>query len=614
MKHLKIWDIRRGEIECELSSPRRPLDLAFDGEKLLVASDRNYVAVWDLAGNLPLEPVHMPWKTSGDPHSSPLRQSPCALTLSTSQGILVVAYSGQPATVWDLKEDAFIGHCGKMLSTGETSTHPVVALALNPNPDHALLAVTYLDGDLALLNPFTNQELKCLRAGCQSLAASPNGQLLAAGGACGVINVYEFDTLKMLYRVKSTNSFIKQLSFSKNGRLLADIRGPQCTIWEPETLLQDAPGDDSSGTTSSSMIETISLDAKTKVNCIIPHPTSDEIFCGMDNGSVILHSRKTAMPVKTIFEHTSSIRFIAYCEMSGALLSIDVANRILLHRLESSQSSTGIGDVSLVFASSLASELAATDILVGEDVGKFVLATRGSLHLFHLDSGGCERDEVCSHTVGVRKLLRHWTLSDRFLCVDDFNLRLLAWTDLRELSRVSLFIDNDTAHLKSATLFLSGNTSWIVAELLNPISWTNTANVVLYDVSSIDGAPARGKEFPDILGKMESDKSKNGSPLEHENSFTLEKHVALPSGVAHTFGYSQKGRLVFLDNTGWVCSVDLFQAAMKATSNLQISKHFFIPSDWIAGRRNIVCAIARDEIILARGDGLIIIKGWLTYI
>jgi hypothetical protein len=56
-----------------------------------------------------------------------------------------------------MEEDTYAGSCGKKLSNGETSTHVVVALAFNPNPDISLLAVAYLDGDLALIDPFTDR-------------------------------------------------------------------------------------------------------------------------------------------------------------------------------------------------------------------------------------------------------------------------------------------------------------------------------------------------------------------------------------------------------------------------------------------------------------------------
>lgn len=269
MKMVKVWDMRSGHVVHSLASPPRPLEMQFDGETLLVASRNNYIATWDLGHDARPESVRRPWCDTDTPglNRSPPRGTPCALTLSTSHGILAVAYSGQPITLWDMKEDAYAGNCGKKLSSGETCTHAVVALAFNPNPDISLLAVAYLDGDLALLDPFADQQLECFRANCQTLAPSPNGRLLAAGGANGIIHVYEFVTFKLLYRVKSSNSYIKQIAFTRDSLLLADIRGAQCSVWEPEALLRDSLSEDSSGPSSTTVVETVFHGSQSKDHC-----------------------------------------------------------------------------------------------------------------------------------------------------------------------------------------------------------------------------------------------------------------------------------------------------------------------------------------------------------
>ncbi|CDM29077.1 hypothetical protein DTO013E5_5806 [Penicillium roqueforti] len=199
MKLVKVWDFRSGQVVHSLASPLRPMGMEFDADMLLIASSNNYVATWDLGRSSRPESVRRPWYETDTPNRTPPRGALCALTLSTNQGMLAVAYSGRLIVLWDMEEDAYAGSCGKKLSNGDTSTHVVVALAFNPNPDISLLAVAYLDGDLALLDPFADKQLECFRANCQTLAPSPDGRLLAAGGANGIIHVYEFDTFKLLY-------------------------------------------------------------------------------------------------------------------------------------------------------------------------------------------------------------------------------------------------------------------------------------------------------------------------------------------------------------------------------------------------------------------------------
>ncbi|KAK0723314.1 P-loop containing nucleoside triphosphate hydrolase protein [Lasiosphaeria miniovina] len=81
-----------------------------------------------------------------------------ALTLSTSHGMLIVVYNGRPITLWGMDEDTYTGSCGKKLSSGDISTHMIIALAFSLKPSIRLLVVTYLDSDLALLDPFVDQQ------------------------------------------------------------------------------------------------------------------------------------------------------------------------------------------------------------------------------------------------------------------------------------------------------------------------------------------------------------------------------------------------------------------------------------------------------------------------
>jgi WD40 repeat protein len=123
--------------------------------------------------------------------------------------MMAIAYSGRSIVLWDLGQDSYYGTCGKKLPNGETSSHLVSALVFNPSINIGLLAVSYLDGELVVLDPFNDHELVGIRANCHTLAVSPDGRLLAGGAGSGIIDIYGFGTLKLHYRVKSSNFYIK---------------------------------------------------------------------------------------------------------------------------------------------------------------------------------------------------------------------------------------------------------------------------------------------------------------------------------------------------------------------------------------------------------------------
>ncbi|KAJ5769205.1 hypothetical protein N7520_003764 [Penicillium odoratum] len=623
---IKIWDIRSGEVIHSFASLPRPMAMEFDDETLLVASGNNYIASWHLGHDVEPTSVLVPWCDTNTPETSRKlpRGSPCALTLSTSHRMLAVAYSGQPIILWDMEEDAFAGSCGKKLSSGETSTHVVVALAFNPNPDISLLAVSYLDGDLALLDPFTDQQLECFRANCQTLVPSPNGRLLAAGGADGIIHVYQFDTFKLLYRVKSSNSFIKQLAFTRDSMPFADIRGTHCTVWEPEALLRESLSDGSSGTTFATEVETVSTEAKAKITAIAIHHMSEIVFCGKDDGSVVLYERKMAVSLGTLYSHKSPVRLLVWIETRDSLLSVDASNRIFLHKIRKSAEKGWPGDLTVLFKSHLHSGEAIRDVLVGEVAGKFLVSTRESDHLFNLNSGQYERKQPYPKIPGARKWLPHPDSSLHLICVYNVKICTYCWSDWSEASCFALPLNKEGTELKNATLYSLGPKRRIMLDFLLLGSSTNINRIAIIEAEFLsvvknDDRVFQGKHLGATvaLGQVATDEAKN---------FILTSSLAAPGylqmtafelSVAHVIDIHES-KLVFLNRSSWVCSVDLSESRSgipqsKDSPGTEVFEHFFVPYDWFAGNRDIVCALAKRDIMLTRGGDLAVIRGGLDY-
>jgi WD40 repeat protein len=626
---IKVWDIKTGQVMHSLASPPRPLGMEFNKERLLVASRSNYVATFDLGQDVRQEWVRRPWSDAdpSDTSQMPSGGTPCALTLSPSHEMLAVAYSGQPIALWDMKEDAYAGSCGKKLSSGETSTHVVVALAFKANPDIYLLAAAYLDGDLALLDPFANQQLECFRANCQTLACSPNGRLLAAGGANGIIDVYEFDTFKLLYRVKSSNSFIKQLAFIRDSLLLADIRGTQCTVWEPEALLRESLSDESSGPTFTTMVETVSMEAKAKITAIVVHHTSEVIFCGKDDGSVILYEGKTATTLRTLYSHRSTVRLLVWIESRDALLSVDASNRIFLHKIQKSTDKSWLSDLTVLFKSRLDSERAIVDVLVAETPAKFVVSTRNSDHLFNLDNGEHERERTYPETSVIRKWLPHPDSPLHLICVDNIKACVYCWSDWSEVSSITLSLD-DTAELIGASLYSRHQKPRIMLHLLLPNSSLD-ANANKIAILNADCFAIRNKDGVPVLEERSDAVATLDQPATDENREAMLKALSSAAllgsqkltfglDVAHVIGIDESGRLVFMNRSFWVCSIDLSKTGVdilqhKGSQPVEVFEHFFIPYDWFAGKRVIACALAERDIILTRGGDLAVIRGGLEH-
>lgn len=625
MKMTKVWDTRTGEVVHSLSSPPRPLDMEFHDSILLVASNKNYIAAWDLENDARSEPGRK-WTDSAEPGCPPPRRSPCAVSICPSQGMLAVAYSGQPITLWDLVEDAYYGSCGKKSSSGETSRHVVVvALAFNPNPNIGLIAVAYLDGDLALLDPFADMQLECFRANCQTLAASPDGRFLAAGGAGGIIDVYGFDTFRLLYRVKSSNSYLKQLSFAKDSLHIADIRGAQCSVWEPAALLRYSLDDDSSGTTSASIVSTVTLESKAKITVIAVHHTAEVIFSGRDDGAVLLHCRKTAACLRILYTHKSSIRLLVWCQQSEALLSVDVPNRIFMYKVLKTENEDWSADPTMLFQSHLQSENAIVDVLVGEVAGRFVVSTRESDHLFNLD-GSHEAERTYQGVPSNHKWILHPKSSLHMLCFGELTARIYRWRDWAEVGCLVLPTNNEMARLKSLTVYPCGQERRILVELSEDDGSNKTSHVMILSEPSLvaeneTSSPALQHESITALSTGQVDNGKGKEVMTATSSLAAlyaPQITGLSQNIAHIISIGDSGKLVFLDHCSWVCSADLGATGLEAmqgvpSSKIEYFRHFFVPYDWFAGRRDYVCTLAEKDVLFARGGDLAVVRGWLEH-
>lgn len=613
MKTIRIWDIRSGEIIHSFQATQRPIGLAFDKNMLIAASSKNYLASWDLDNGGAQRPDRL-WNDSAEDVNTPLRRPPCAISISVSHNMLAVAYSGRPITLWDLEEDSYYGSCGKKLPSGETSTHLVTALVFNPNPAIGLLAVSYLDGELVLLDPFDDQDLESFRADCHTLAASPDGRLLAGGAGFGTIEIYEFVTLRLLYRVKSSDLYIKQLAFSRDSLHFSDIRGSQCNVWQPPVLLRDSVGDDSSECTSASLIEVVASDNKVKISVMLLHPKGEVVFCGKDDGSVSLYDLKTGAQVRTLYRHKSLVRILTWWPQSDIIMSIDISNRIFTWNLKKSQKEGWVAE-KILFQSHLDCGKSIIQVLPGEVAGKFILSTRESDHLWSID-GHQEDARTYSDRPGIRKWIQHHQSPLHMICIEGAASRIYAWSDWSEVASVPLTSDVTGLQLKSVTPYTSGHRRRILLELSELDGSADTRGLHLLDAASfsIDNNPAKDgiSEAAKVRENADTVSIREEAAAEAVSVMLLGPQLAtLAHRVAHVVGLGNTGKLVFLDTHSWVCSVDLESLSNSSVSYL---RHFFVPYDWFSGTRDMICTVSQRDVLFARNDDVAIVKGGLEYV
>lgn len=199
-----------------------------------------------------------------------------------------------------------------------------------------------------------------------------------------MLHIYEFDTLKLLYRVHADNSYIRQISFSHNSLRLADLRGSQCYVWEPTALwsgtLRDG-GSEGSEDSSSSVVSVVVAGARAKVTAIAVLPTGVVALVGKYDGSVSLYDLKTGSIIRELYSHKSPVRIVEWSARGSVLLSVDISNSIIAWKLQKSPREGWVPEREL-FRSQLNCGDSIHQTLLCESEERLVLSTRGSDHLW----------------------------------------------------------------------------------------------------------------------------------------------------------------------------------------------------------------------------------------
>ncbi|OAL29974.1 hypothetical protein AYO22_01880 [Fonsecaea multimorphosa] len=639
----------------KLPAPFRPIELHFDNDILVVASRRNFLRSWDLNSNATPQ-ANKPWSHSDAETPKPSSLQPCAISFSAGHQKLAVAYVGQPVTIWDLEYDEYYGSCGKMLVNGEISKHPVTSLSFNPNPDIRLLAVSYLDGQLTLLDPFEGEELGSFRANCRALTSSPNGRLHGGVGACETIHIYEFGTLKLLYRIRSSELDIKQLVFSRDNFHFADIRRSQCNIWEPAMLLRETVAGDWGESTSMSVIEATTSEDKIRISTMVLHDQDQVVICGKDNGSVCLHDARTGAFLQTLHRHKCQVRSLTWQGGNHVAMSVDMANRIHASILTKGPG----GWASTEFPLQLDCGHAIVQLLRSESTNRFILSARESDYLW--DGNGKQiAARPYLEKQGVRLWIEHPLSESHAICFEGEIARILCWEDCSEVSCRQLAVNMAGLQLKSLRRYSSGHKRRMLLELTELNGSSRTRGLYVFDAASFkleNEMPAAKRaerekagfnrlidmDIPAVQAALPSEvNSSLSDPVvgeETTQSYPQQQVtdplfrpqlMALSRHVSHIIHLSDTGKLVFLDTNSWVSSIDLdgFEKSTPATAPapapeavpgprstsppIQYSRHFFVPHDWYSGTRDIVSAATARDVFFARNGEIAIIKNGMEY-
>jgi WD40 repeat protein len=233
------------------------------------------------------------------------KTSPIRADFSPGLGLLGVAYRNRPVSFFDLETCTFRSQYHK---TGTIYPEPHIQdFIFNPVQEICLAAVAFQDGDIAVFDPWSGNTRAVVHCYSSCLAVSPNGAILASGSADGTVELFNFETLELLYHIGSHWENIRCIAFGSNGLRFYDVRGDHCNVWEPPVLVRgldsnDKSNDNSSGTVESNATYTTArmFNEQQEVTALATHHDGDFVFSGHENGAVRVFSTARGEFIQTL--------------------------------------------------------------------------------------------------------------------------------------------------------------------------------------------------------------------------------------------------------------------------------------------------------------------------
>ncbi|KAL8813851.1 MAG: hypothetical protein Q9223_006887 [Gallowayella weberi] len=586
-KMIRIWDLINNQQVWETKTSQLCMSLAIsEGDEFLLGAFKdNNLVVWDLSSGTLRDSSN--WTEDLEGQQAHTFRRPIAAAFCMDSKLLAVVYRGQDILLWDLERDALYDTYNKMAGASpmlgrRAADSGAIALVFNRAPGANLLAAAYSDGDLVLFNTSDGYIKALTTANAHTLASSSDGRTLASGDGSGKLQIFDFETLKLLYCIHSTEYGIKELQFSGDNLQVLDIRGSHCRIWDPVALVRQDAEDETSDVVSLSTapqeIPVVLDDDTPLITALTCHGADELIFCGKDDGSIHLYESKSGRHVQKLLSHAEgvSITTLFLDEESGTLSSADSSSRIMVHRLV--RQSKGWDVPMVVF-----------DHRVGVSVNQ-VLSNRGSTRLL---VSSTTSDSLWSTSTDKCETIRTIHKDDR---------SAHKWTTHPTHKDQLLLFAGNVAHLYDwLTLSrLTGNEGILLEGSVLP-------DLIIQSITPCFNGSTIATAFKEPLGKRAKSKlllwNSSDFNVQATHSVPVPRYHFLSNQVQVLIG-SDGQKLVFLHSSGWVCSVDA-----QATGLEHFIRHFFFPADWLSTDSPLIIKITRrSDVIFAKRDEIAIIR------
>ncbi|THV72171.1 hypothetical protein D6D27_09773, partial [Aureobasidium pullulans] len=344
---IHAWNTQTSKPMWSAGIQKECMDLAFvdDERVLLVALQNNVLLTYNALDGTVLDTIEWARRLQGRYGDKFKSKFPLTATFKTELSTLAIVYRGQDIVLWNYEEDTYqLYNHDTGLSDGLTvQMASVNTLLFSRSPESSLLVASYTLADLVLFDVRLKKvKVTVSKAGAYyRLSASPDGRTFAAGANDGTIKLYDFETLRVVYTIRSEDHAITTLAFNHDSVRLFDIRGNgrSCRVWEPAALLRREIETESVRTPSTysrdnheDVIDR-NDDNVSIVTALACHKEGRYIV-GKNDATVWLFDSHSGKAVTQLFKLHASITKLGFHKEHSLLISVDTAGYLFVHRLQ----------------------------------------------------------------------------------------------------------------------------------------------------------------------------------------------------------------------------------------------------------------------------------------
>lgn len=523
-------------------------------------------------------------------------RAPAVASISPDMEILALGYRGGSVCLWDLQAADFIGW-----ARDEDDKLPAKML-FNPNPNINLLLVLYTNHDLALFETWSGSRVNFAKppkdAGVLSASCSPDGRTFVTGDTLMQLQIWDFESLSLLYHLDAPFASFRILNFTSDGSSIVDVTDSGMRIWSPAALVRKETAEDASA--SEDAIELAAAKGQyeplrsARITALCSHPSFPVVFAGKSDGQVIASSTRTGQQIAVLYTHPQAecVTELTVTK-SNLIASSDGNGVVLVYKLDLQQLATS-NNSKRVFRTQSRDPVRQLSFCANGDY--LLVSSALSDRLFAMGDGSCVG------TLSFEPLQRktwHWLpvaglgKDSQFMLIQDH--KLVAFSASTFPSRIEgseVTVQYDTEdRLETAinSAVLHTETRTLVVDVQHESGFVSSSTMFLFNLAKLRPYIAEPKDS------------------------TVDPLYTLRPAICNRFIGVSKGKFVFLHRNSWLSSADIKNLASK-----QYAQHFFVPNEYVSsrhdGHHDVRPVMTTDEdVVFCLYGELVIVKNGLRF-